>query len=163
MATNRSISEQAHAFWPQLNARHAQTSSHQQPRSRSRGPDQRVEVQAHTSAGAAPGGIPTLGTAENLLKQQLQVMQMQMHRQEIQTQTASDPDSIIKTLEPTLQDKARKWYNCFKGQVKEYVTQSELHHKYKLLQDQGHLIKSFESEAKKTWQWTKNLAFEPLF
>jgi len=66
-----------------------------------------------------------------------------------------DPHTLLNKIDPDLRSKLLVWLKEFRRKLSTHATQQDLLRKYSKVAGDGELLKSFQDEAKRDWQWPK--------
>ena len=64
-----------------------------------------------------------------------------------------NPDQLFDVLDPSLREAMLSWRASFKKDVSHLVTQTELREKYKKIEDDNAIMRQFEQESTRQWQF----------
>ena len=68
-------------------------------------------------------------------------------------QSFQSPEKALESLDPTLREVMQRWKASFKKDLSHLATQTELREKYQKILDDNAIMKQFQQEAQRQWQW----------
>lgn len=126
----------------------------------------------HASRSMSAAGQPptqpnadTMQTFQQMMARQLLLLEEQnaMLRQQMIDTTCSQqsfqsPEKVLDSLDPTLRDVMQRWKTSFKKDLAHLATQTELQEKYQKIVEDNAIMKQFQQEATRQWQWPHEYA-----
>ena len=88
-----------------------------------------------------------------LLEEQTSMLRNQMQNGACASQSFQNPDQLFDVLDPSLREAMLSWRASFKKDVSHLVTQTELREKYKKIEDDNAIMRQFEQESTRQWQF----------
>ena len=81
------------------------------------------------------------------------MLRNQMQSGACASQSFQNPDQLFESLDPSLRVSMQNWRSGFKKDVAHLITQTELREKYKKIEEDGAIMRQFEQESSRQWQW----------
>eukprot|EP00438_Fugacium_kawagutii_P023279 Skav211661 [mRNA] locus=C9245193:75:1165:+ [translate_table: standard] len=153
---------------PGLSSRRGEFRTAAEMRSRSHNRNGQVShaysVAGQPSTHAQPN-TDTMQTFQQMMARQLLLLEEQnaMLRQQMIDTTCSQqsfqsPEKALDCLDPTLREVMQRWKSSFKKDLAHLATQTELQEKYQKILEENAIMKQFQQEANRQWQWPQEYA-----
>ena len=91
-----------------------------------------------------------------LLQEQTALLRAQTSERQLETRAFQSPQQILDSIDPSLRRELQKWRLGFRKDLGHWATHSELHCKYSKIIGNGDIMKQFQEESNRKWQWPKH-------
>ena len=91
-----------------------------------------------------------------LLQEQTALLRAQTSERQQEIRVFQSPQQILDAIDPSLRSELQKWRHGFRKDLGHWATHSELHHKYSKIIENGDIMKQFQEESNRKWQWPKH-------